>query len=155
MIRDFTLRLVAAIVMLGNSASCAAQQTPVVRPLDEKVLREYSGVYQWSPDSLVYLQLWSELSGTNQLVAFDESGEVRTLYPTGGDHFFAGPGAAISSSVESRIDFQRDAAGQIASLIWRRDGTPPRIARRVDIEKREEVRFTNGDVRLAGTLIAP
>src|SRR5437868_7603410 len=154
MIRDFTLRLVAATVVLGNSISCGAQQPPI-RHVDENVLREYSGVYQWDSDSFVYLQLWSELSGTNQLVAFDESGEVRTLYPTGGDHFFAGPGGAISSSVESRIDFQRDAAGQIASLIWRRDGTPPRIARRVDIEKREEVRFTNGDVRLAGTLIAP
>ena len=153
MIRDFTLRLVTATVVLGNSISCGAQQPPI-RHVDEKVLREYSGVYQWDPDTFVYLQLWSELSGTNQLVAFDESGDVRTLYPTGGDHFFAGPGAAISSSVESRIDFQRDAAGQIAALIWRRDGTP-RIARRVDIEKREDVRFANGDVRLAGTLIVP
>src|SRR5256714_9857904 len=146
--------VVFATVISGLSASCSAQRTPV-RPLDENVLRQYAGVYQWNRDAFVYLQLWNELSGTNQLVAFDESGEVRTLYPTDGDHFFAGPGAAISTSVESRVDFQRDASGKIASLTWRRDGSPPRIAHRVDIENREDVGFANGDVRLAGTLISP
>ena len=34
-------------------------------------------------------------------------------------------------------------------------GAAPRIARRVEIEKREDVRFSNGDIQLAGTLIAP
>jgi hypothetical protein len=38
-------------------------------------------------------------TGHTQLVAFDETGEVRTLYPTGSDHFFAGPGAAVSDEV--------------------------------------------------------
>ena len=146
-----TQKLVAATVMLAASASCGAQQTPV-RQLDESVLREYAGVYEWDRDAFVYLQPWSELGGTNQLVAFDESGEVRTLYPEDRDHFFAGPGAAISSPVESRIEFQRDASGQIAWLTWRRNGSPPRTARRVDNENREDVRFANGDVRLAGTL---
>src|SRR2546423_3934720 len=146
--------VVFATALFGLSASCSAQRTPV-RPLDENVLRQYAGVYQWNRDAFVYLQLWNELSGTNQLVAFDESGEVRTLYPTDGDHFFAGPGAAISTSVESRIDFQRDASGKIASLTWRRDGSPPRVAHRVDIENREDVRFANGDVRLAGTVMRP
>jgi hypothetical protein len=44
-------------------------------------LREYAGAYMWGPGACLYLQLWSELSGTPQLVAFDESGDVRTLYP--------------------------------------------------------------------------
>ena len=112
--------VVFATVISGLSASCRAQRT-TVRPLDENVLRQYAGVYQWNRDAFVYLQLWNELSGTNQLIAFDESGEVRTLYPTDGDRFFAGPGAAISTSVESRIEFQRDASGKISSLTWRRD----------------------------------
>jgi pimeloyl-ACP methyl ester carboxylesterase len=153
MVSILTQRFVVATATVGLSASCGAQQAPV--HLDESVLHEYAGVYQWDRDAFVYLQLWSELSGTNQLVAFDESGEVRTLYPSDRDRFFAGPGAAISSSVESRIDFQRNAAGQIAALIWRRNGLPPRTAQRVDIEKREGVGFANGDVRLAGTLITP
>ena len=121
----------------------------------ERALREYAGTYQWGPDAFLYLQLWGELSGRNELVAFDESGEVRTLYPTARDRFVAGPGAAVPSPVESTIEFQRDGGGRIASLTWTRGGVPARIGRRVDIEHREEVRFSNGDVRLAGTLISP
>ena len=111
-----------------------------------------------SPNSFVYLQLWNEFSGFDkpgQLVSFDESGEVRVLYPTDRDQFFAGPGAAISTSVESRIDFQRDGAGKIVSLGWRREGAVPRTARRVEIERHEDVGFSNGEIRLAGTLMSP
>jgi hypothetical protein len=70
-----------------------------VRVVDERVLRQYAGVYRWGPDAFVYLQLWNEFSGfdrSGQLVAFDESGDVRVLYPTGEDQFFAGPGAAVA-----------------------------------------------------------
>src|SRR5205814_3234229 len=69
--------------------------------------------------------------------------------------FFAGPGAAVSTAVESRIEFQRDGTGKITSLIWRRDRAAPRVARRVDIEKREDVSFSNDAIHLAGTLITP
>jgi hypothetical protein len=130
-------------------------QRPVIRAVDEASLREYAGTYQWDRNAFLYLQMWAELAGTNQLVAFDETGELRTLYPTDPDHFFAGPGAAVPASIESQIEVQRDAAGKIASLTWSREGAPARIARRVDIERREDVRFSNGDVQLAGTLISP
>ena len=121
----------------------------------KRVSVSMQGPISWEPNAFVYLQMWSELSGSNQLVAFDESGEVRTLYPTEPDRFFAGPGAAVPDAVESRIEFQRDASGKIASLTWSRDGAPARTARRVDIERHEDVRFSNGDVQLAGTLISP
>jgi hypothetical protein len=91
-----------AACLAGTMIVHAALQTPAVRPVDEQVLREYAGVYRWTPDAFLYLQLWNEFAGTNQLVAFDESGEVRTLYPTDRDRFFAGPGAAVPSSIESR-----------------------------------------------------
>jgi pimeloyl-ACP methyl ester carboxylesterase len=119
------------------------------------VLREYAGTYQWGPDAFLYLQLWNEFAGTDQLVAFDESGDVRTLYPTDRDRFFAGPGAAVSDAIESRVQFQRDRNGKVASLTWLRGGGAMRTARRVEIEKREEVRFSSGDIQLAGTLISP
>jgi pimeloyl-ACP methyl ester carboxylesterase len=45
--------------------------------------------------------------------------------------------------------------GAITSLVWERDGAAPRTARRVDTEKREDVRFANGDIQLTGTLISP
>jgi len=148
-----------AAVLLAAVAAHAVQQTPpTVRAIDEAALREYAGVYQWGPNAFVYVQLWDEFTGfgkPRQLVAFDESGEIRSLYPTDRDRFFTGPGAAVSSSVESRIEFQRAGTGRITSLTWQREGAAPRSARRVEIEKREDVRFTNGDVQLAGTLVSP
>jgi len=112
-------------ILLGAMIGLSAFQTPAVRATEEKVLREYTGVYRWEPNGFVYLQMWNEFSGVSQpseLVAFDESGEVRTLYPTDRDQFFAGPGMAVPASIESRIEFQRDGPGKIASLTWHRDG---------------------------------
>ncbi len=146
------------VALFGGFIAISARQTPVVHPVDESVLRDYTGVYQWGPNAFVYLQMWDEFSGFGkpQLVAFDESGDVRTLYPIdGNNNFFAGPGAAMPASIESRVAFQRDAAGKIVSLTWQRDGVAPRTAKRVETEKWEDVRFTNRDLQLTGTLIAP
>jgi len=60
-----------------------------------------------------------------QLVAFDESGEVRTLYPIHGDRFFAGHGAVFPTAIESRIEFQRNGQGKLISLIWRKGDASP------------------------------
>src|SRR5689334_17900826 len=81
--------IVVVAVLLG-SVIVRSRQRPSIRTMDEATLRGYAGVYEWEKNAFVYLQLWSELSGTNQLVAFDETGEVRTLYPTDPDSFFAG-----------------------------------------------------------------
>ena len=145
-----------AAVLLGGMVAVSAPQAPAVRSMDEKLLREYAGVYQWQKDAFLYLQLWGELSdGKNQLVAFDESGDVRTLYPIDGGRFFAGPGAAVPASIESQIEFQRDGSGKITSLTWKRAAANPRTARRVEIERREDVRFPSGGLQLAGRLISP
>ena len=144
-----------ATVFLGFDAVVTGCQGPVVRAVGDDVLREYVGTYEWAPDTFLYLQLWSELTGKNQLVAFDESGEVRALYPTDRDAFFAGPGAAVPTAVESRIKFLRDGSGRITRLTWLREGEAVRTARRIEIEKRENVQFANGDIKLAGTLISP
>src|SRR5207253_730422 len=82
-------------------------------------------------------------------------GDVRTLYPGDRDRFAAGPGAAVATPVESQIAFQRDGSGRIVSLTWQRGGAPARTAQRVEIERREDVRFANRGLQLAGTLIAP
>jgi pimeloyl-ACP methyl ester carboxylesterase len=152
--RDRCTVMVAGVCAVLLAAPCSPQ-SPTIKTVSEDALREYAGVYQWGQDSFVYLQLWAELSGNNQLVAFDESGEVRALYPTAADQFLAGPGAAIPKTIESTIQFQRDGAGRVTGLTWRRNGEPARVARRVEIEKREDVRFSNGYVRLVGTLISP
>jgi pimeloyl-ACP methyl ester carboxylesterase len=141
------------IALAGVAIARQTLQTPTVRPLDEQALAEYAGVYQWGPDAFVYLQMWGEFPKP-QLGAFDESGELRALYPTDRDAFFTGPGMAVPGPIESRLEFQRDGSGKITTLTWTRDGAP-RVARRVAIEKQEDVRFPSGGIQLAGTLIAP
>lgn len=148
----------AATLLLGATLAASAPQPPQVRPVGEDALREYAGVYRWQLDGFVYLQMWDEFAGfgnPSQLVSFDESGDVRTLYPTDRDRFVAGPGMAVSTPVESRIEFRRDAAGAITSLTWQREGSTPRTAQRVDAERHEDVGFSNGSIQLAGTLISP
>jgi uncharacterized protein len=155
--RGFGVAVAVAILIVSAILIRSALQTPAVRSVDESMLGEYAGVYRWQDGGLIYLQLWDEFSGFGRprhLTAFDESGEIRTLYPLDGDEFFAGPGIAVSSAIESRVDFQRD-RNRLTSLAWRREGGAPRLARRVDVEKHEHVHFSNGEVRLAGTLIAP
>jgi len=145
------------VALFGALNAISARQAPVVQAVDEKALREYTGVYQWGPNAFVYLQMWEEFSGFGKprLVALDESGDVRVLHRTDEDRFVAGPGIAVQESIESRLAFQRDRIGTIVSLTWQRKTDPARTARRVEIEKPEHVRFSNRDIQLAGTLIAP
>ena len=152
--RKLAIAALAVLATLVGTEIARSLQVPSIRTMDEASLRPYAGAYQWQSGGFVYLQIWSELSGSKQLVAFDESGDVRTLYATEPDRFFSGPGAAVPDSVESRIEFQREGGSKLTSFTWSRDGAT-RTARRVDLEQREEVRFSNGDVRLAGTLIRP
>ena len=151
----FPSRRVAATILVATATLCFAAQPPKIKSLDQASLREYAGAYAGGTNEFLYLQLWSELSGTPQLVAFDESGEVRTLYPRDHDRFFTGPGAAVSTSLESVVQFERNPQGEIVSLTWQRSGSTSRIARRVKMETREDIRFSNGNVRLTGALIRP
>lgn len=156
--RKWMLAGALVFMMVFGTGTARSQQSPALSAIDDVALREYTGVYRWERSAFVYLQMWNEFSGIGkpaELVAFDESGQVRTLYPTDRGRFFAGPGMAVSASIESRIEFQRDGSGKIASLTWHRDGAAPRTARRVEIEKREDVRFSSGGVQLTGTLISP
>lgn len=133
----------------------SALQTPALRAVDESVLRQYAGVYQWDGGGFLNLQMWGEFTGKNLLGAFDESGELRALHPTDRDRFFVGPGAAVSNAVESRIDFRRGDDARIVALTWQRDGGSARTARRVEVERREDIQFPSGHLKLSGTLITP
>ena len=71
---------VLTIAILGTANGHSAHQGLAPRLADEQVLREYTGVYRWDDNAVVYLQMWNEFSGfdkPSQLVAFDESGDVR------------------------------------------------------------------------------
>jgi pimeloyl-ACP methyl ester carboxylesterase len=158
--RSLTIVTAASVIAFASMAAGPGdRQAPAVLTVDAAVLREYTGVFRWDDDkTFLYLQMWDEFSGFGkpaQLVAFEESGDVRAMYPTAADRFFTGPAAGVATSIESRIDFQPDKTSQPTILKWQRSGSPSRTARRVDTERSDSVRFSNGDIRLAGTLIRP
>jgi hypothetical protein len=101
------------------------------------------------------IQMWSEFTGKNQLVAFDESGEVRTLYPMDGDQVFCRTRRCRSNSdgVPHRLSAKRSGQADLAHMAQRRCFPAP--PRRVEIEKQEDVGFSSGGLHLAGTLISP
>lgn len=150
------LRLVVVGLVPGLALfACSSNSSSQITYVGPQTLREYIGAYQWEPNAFVYLQLWNEFTGKDQLVTFDESGKVRTLYQIDHDRFVAGPSAAVSAPIESRIEFQRDSTGKITSLTWQHKDALARVALRTEIDKCENVLFPNGDIQLAGTLITP
>jgi hypothetical protein len=57
------------VALFGGLNAISARQTPVVQPVDEKALREYTGVYQWGPSAFLYLQMWEAFEEFSWLIA--------------------------------------------------------------------------------------
>lgn len=114
-----------------------------------------SGAYRWNGGGFVDVHVWEEL-GPGQLVAFDDRGWVRALRPAGTRAFTAGRSIAVPEPVAARVRFEpADASVPARTLVWDADGQPPRVARRLEDARVEEVTFANGPTRLAGTLLLP
>jgi hypothetical protein len=82
MIRTNVILPTVAAILLAVTVIRPTLQKAIAQRMDD--VPKYAGVYRWQGGSFLYLQMWSELSGKDQLVTFDESGQVRTLYPDGG-----------------------------------------------------------------------
>jgi hypothetical protein len=52
--RSLTLACAIAATILGGT-EVPGFQAPAIRTVDERTLREYTGVYQWGQDAFVYL----------------------------------------------------------------------------------------------------
>ena len=127
--------------------------------LDPKALAEYTGAYQIGADRFAYVQPWDELGGDHPMW-FDESGEIRALYPVAPDQFVVGPAASLPAPAEARVTFTRGPDGAIAGLVRRPLGgaaaaAGPIEAKRVRLWNETDLVFKDGDVTLAGTLTAP
>jgi uncharacterized protein len=149
------LRILSVSAVIGACSVAAFGQHEAAEMTQNSELREFTGTYQSGPNAYLYMQIWNELSGAPQLVAFDESGTVRSLYPEGNGRFVAGTKAGVRDPVESTIQFERDADGKITSLTWQKGDSRPLLATHVRTEKREDITIPNGSVRLAGTLSCP
>jgi len=123
---------------------------PIVH-LDRAAEERFTGYYEMSPGHL--LSITSFPFGP---VSLDyRSGQVRALYASSPTQLFAGPAFQAPVPVVVRADLSRDAKTGAPALRWE-DSTVGHatVGLKLDLP-REEVRFSNGDVALAGTLVLP
>jgi pimeloyl-ACP methyl ester carboxylesterase len=126
-----------------------------------KSFDQYLGNYQIGRDS--YVNVWRFPSG---MFAGGVMYEVKDLsnpalrmgylFPISQTAFVAGPEQFAPSPVEISATFVKDERGQL-SLKWKPTGAPEMIGKKVKPHfcDEEEVKFSNGDVTLAGTLCKP
>lgn len=132
-----------------SALSCLAQTDT-----DVQAYTQYSGIYQVKPNSYISIAPMDFGDGKDRLTFLDyESGRFGILQPSEGA-FVSGVGLLVNSPVDVTITFTRNAQGETTSLSYRRNGFPEKVAAKVNL-KREEVKFQNGDVTLAGTLSIP
>ena len=106
----------------------------------------YRGVYRFDDGRLVAIEY--ALEGKEPHFVDFATGRFGALYAETETRFVAGPGMLIREPVEIRVTFEAGA------LRWQEEGQAARRARRLNLRE-EEVRFSNGEVELAGTLIRP
>jgi len=91
------------------------------------------------------------------VVQYTDTGNGRwgTLFPISPTRFISGGPAARVFPAEIDVSFSTNRQGQITGLIWRETNRPMVRASKANAYPEEEVRFTNGGVSLAGTLMTP
>ena len=114
------LRILSVSAVIGACSVAAFGQHEAAEMTQNSEPREFTGTYQSGPNAYLYMQIWNELSGTPRLVAFDESGTVRSLYPEGNGRFVAGTKAGVRDPVESTIQLSATPTGKSPRSLGRR-----------------------------------
>lgn len=111
--------------------------------------------YRWDSGGFIDVLRWDEL-GPGRLVAFDDEGWIRVLFPTGDGVFTAGQSIGVPDPTQARVRFEPfDGAAPIRKLVWEPQSDARRVASRVQDCEEEEIEFASGATRLAGTLLKP
>jgi len=121
--------------------------------LDVTAKRRYVGAYRF-PDGRYLLMDLGYPPGSDMLYAVDaQTGIARAMYPISPTEFRSGPALLVPEPTEETFYF--DTAGdRITSVVRQSPGRAAERAVRIEVRE-EEVRFRNGDVTLAGTLLLP
>jgi pimeloyl-ACP methyl ester carboxylesterase len=138
--------LALCVPAVGETAELASRG----RPYDALY-----GVYAVAPDHHIGINRFIDDVGENVILFADyRSGVVRRLYPASDSAFVMGPAFAQQEPVEMRVRFALNADAEPVALMLHPVAGEPTVARRVQLSA-QPVEFTNGDARLAGTLIVP
>lgn len=111
------------------------------------------GIYRFGEDHFIALRPGDE-TGVNALALTDfKTAESRVLFPLDEQTFFCGDKFLVTHPVKATFQFLSQKGAQM-QLSWKRAGSAPIIGTRQSFAH-EEITFTNGDVRLGGTLSLP
>ena len=111
------------------------------------------GIYRFGEDHFITLRP-SDETGVNVLALTDfKTAESRVLFPLDEQTFFCGDKFLVTHPVKATFQFLSQTGAQM-QLSWKRTGSAPVIGTRQSFAH-EEIAFTNGDVRLGGTLSLP
>lgn len=124
---------------------------PVAR-VNPSLYDSYVGTYQTETGQL-RLITWGAF-GHLRLVDPSSGGSV-ALFPSSETTFFFGANVVASTTAQQTVSFTRNDSGSVISLTVSQPNTPDRALPKVERYRQEQVRFRNGNVTLAGTLLLP
>jgi uncharacterized protein len=134
----------------------------LVHSILAKSFEQYLGDYQIGRDS--YVSIWrfpsGQFAGSFMYEVKDLSRFVLRsgyLFPVSETAFVAGPEQFMQHPAEINATFVKNEQGQVTALKWKPTGFPEMIGKKVKPQfcDEEEVKFSNGNVTLAGTLCLP
>jgi uncharacterized protein len=127
-----------------------------------KSFEQYLGDYQIGRDS--YVSIWRFPSGRFAGGVMYEVKDLSRfvlrsgyLFPISETAFVAGPAQFEQNPVEINATFVKNEQGQVTALKWKPTGSAEMLGKKVKLHfcDEEEVKFSNGNVTLAGTLCRP
>jgi pimeloyl-ACP methyl ester carboxylesterase len=141
---------IASWCLCSFAVPCAAQQASDPK-LDPKIYDSFLGAYQTGPGE------FASIGRTELRLYYFEprSGIIRGLEPDSETTWSAGPSLLVYSPVELQLTFVRNGQGEVTEVVLKRPGRPDQTAKKAQVYREERVRFRNGDVTLAGTLLVP
>lgn len=120
-------------------------------PLAPEAARAYAGLYDAGGGHLIAIERLPDVP----LLHFTDfaSGRFGAIFPEAEDRFFAGPALLVAAPPVLRLAFRREQSA-ITSVTFQQDGEPDTVAVRLPTRE-TPLKFNNGEVALAGTLISP
>ena len=83
-----------------------------------------------------------------------KTGRNASVFQSEKGRWYAGAGNLNPTVREVEMEFKKDAKGVIQKLEWKQKGEAPRTGQRMHFRS-EDVTFSNGEVKLSGTVVLP
>jgi pimeloyl-ACP methyl ester carboxylesterase len=150
--RDIVAGLLASSAWTTLGAHGATEA--VVTDEAMAALQPYTGIYELPGKHQIGIDRFITDAGERSLLFCDyRTNVVRPIFQISRDEFAMGSSFAVRAPVEKTLQFQKGGSAILGLTIRANDGEQV-TARKLETRE-EDVVFTSGDVRLAGTLTAP